>query len=70
MGWRARNVKRIFIRGYFMPVIAVKPKARLLVPYSYCFRFTDQEDQGIRALTEWAERHQIEVLHKKFIRWL
>lgn len=66
----ACNIKRIFIKGYLMPVIAVKPKAHLLVPYKYCFRFPEQEDQGIRALTEWAERHQIEVVHKKFVRWI
>ncbi|MEK4851435.1 hypothetical protein NST04_16440 [Paenibacillus sp. FSL H7-0756] len=66
----ASAIKRIFIKGYFMPVIAVKPRAYLLVSYKYCFRFPEQEDQGIRALTEWAERHQIEVVHKKFVRWL
>lgn len=64
------NIKRIFIKGYLLPVIAVKPRAYLLVTYKYCFRFPEQEDQGIRALTEWAERHQIEVVHKKFVRWI
>lgn len=66
----ASAIKRIFIKGYFMPVIAVKPRAYLLVTYKYCFRYAEQEDQGIRALTEWAEHHQIEVVHKKFVRWL
>ncbi|MEK4005946.1 hypothetical protein [Paenibacillus sp. FSL H3-0333] len=66
----ASAIKRIFIKGDFIPVIAVKPRANLLVTYKYCFRFAEQEDQGIRALTEWAERHQIEVVHKKFVRWL
>ncbi|WP_342478398.1 hypothetical protein NYE24_07455 [Paenibacillus sp. FSL H7-0350] len=66
----ASTVKRIYIKGYFMPVIAVKPRAYLLVAYKYCFHFPEQEDQGIRALTEWAEHHQIEVVHKKFVRWL
>ncbi|WP_405114372.1 hypothetical protein MHH28_09805 [Paenibacillus sp. FSL K6-1217] len=66
----ASTIKRIFIKGYFMPVIAVKPKGYLLVSYKYCFRFPEQEDQGIRALTEWAEHHQIEVVYKKFVRWM
>lgn len=66
----ACNIKRIFIKGYLLPVIAVKPRANLLVTYKYCFRFPEQEDQGIKVLTEWAERHLIEVVHKKFVRWL
>lgn len=66
----ASTIKCIFIKGYLLPVIAVKPRANLLVTYKYCFRFPEQEDQGIKLLTEWAERHQIEVVHKKFVRWL
>lgn len=66
----AGKVKKIFIKGYFKPVIAVKPKANLLVPYKYCFCFSDKEDQGIKDLKEWADQHQIEVLHKRFTRWL
>ncbi|OMF30176.1 hypothetical protein BK132_08400 [Paenibacillus sp. FSL H8-0259] len=66
----AGKVKKIFIKGYFKPVIAVKPKANLLVPYKYCFCFSDKEDQGIKDLKEWAEQHQIEVFHKRFTRWL
>lgn len=66
----AGKVKKIFIKGYFKPVIAVKPKANLLVPYKYCFCFSDKEDQGIKDLKEWAEQHQIEVLHRRFTRWL
>ncbi|AIQ42189.1 hypothetical protein MKZ24_17975 [Paenibacillus sp. FSL R7-0297] len=66
----AGKVKKIFIKGYFKPVIAVKPKANLLVPYKYCFCFADKEDQGIKDLKDWAEQHQIKVLHKRFTRWL
>lgn len=66
----AGKVKKIFIKGYFKPVIAVKPKANLLVPYKYCFCFSDKEDQGIKDLKEWADQHQIEVLLKRFTRWL
>lgn len=67
---QAGKVKKIFIKGYFKPVIAVKPKANLLVPYKYCFCFSAKEDQGIEDLKEWADQHQIEVLHKRFTRWL
>ncbi|KHL96849.1 hypothetical protein QW71_04255 [Paenibacillus sp. IHB B 3415] len=66
----AGKVKKIFIKGYFKPVIAIKPKANMLVPYKYCFCFSDKEDQGIKDLKEWADLHQIEVLHKRFTRWL
>lgn len=66
----AGNIKMIFIKGYFKPVIGVKPKDHLLVPYKYCFCFSDKEDQGIKDIEKWAEQHQVEVLHKGFKRWL
>ncbi|MFD1905888.1 hypothetical protein ACFTAO_28025 [Paenibacillus rhizoplanae] len=33
----ASTIKRIYIKGYLLPVIAVKPRANLLVTYKYCF---------------------------------
>ncbi|WNS44692.1 hypothetical protein [Paenibacillus sp. MMS20-IR301] len=66
----AERIKRIYVKGYFKPVIAVKPRGRLMVPYKYCFSFADQEDQAIKELKAWAGQHQIEVRGSGFARWL
>ncbi|WP_340024282.1 hypothetical protein MHI24_04020 [Paenibacillus sp. FSL K6-1096] len=64
----ASRVKRIYIKGYFKPVIAIKLKSSLLVQHKHCFCFTGQEDEGIDALQQWADQHQIAVVHRGFAR--
>lgn len=66
----AARVKSIHIKGYFKPVIAIKLKSSLMVHYKHCFCFASQEDQGIEALQQWADQHQIAVVHKGFARWM
>lgn len=66
----AGKIKAILIKGYFNPVIGIKPCGYVFVPYKYCFSFAEQEDQGIKELTEWANQRQIQVAHKRFARWL
>lgn len=66
----AQSIKTIYIRGYFKPLVGVRPVARLFVPFKCCFSFLEQEDKGMKELTEWAERNQIKVLHRTFSRWL
>lgn len=66
----AARVKSIHIKGYFKPVIAIKLKSRLMVQYKHCFCFAAQEDQGIEAFQQWADQHQIAVVHKGFARWM
>lgn len=66
----AARVKSIHIKGYFKPVLAIKLKGNLMVRYKHCFRFASQEDQGIEALQQWADQHQIAVVHKGFARWM
>jgi hypothetical protein len=66
----ADKIKNIFIKGYFQPVIGIKLKGQMLVSYKHNFRFSEQEDQAIRELKEWADQHHIEVLHRRFKRWL
>ncbi|OMF94442.1 hypothetical protein [Paenibacillus sp. FSL R7-0273] len=62
------HIKTVFVRGYFTPVIGIRPKGNVLVPYKNCFRFENVND--IKTLTEWAEQRQIKVAHKNFQRWL
>ncbi len=64
----AGDIKNVFVKGYFMPVIGIRPKGNLLVPYKNCFRL--ENDNYINGLTEWAEQRQIKVSHKRFMRWL
>lgn len=64
----ANNIKTVFVKGYFTPVIGIRPKGKVLVPYKNCFRFED--DRYIKELTKWAEQRQIKVAHKNFSRWL
>lgn len=64
----ADHIKTVFVRGYFKPVIGIRPKGNVLVPYKNCFRFENIND--IKKLTEWAEQRQIKVAHKNFSRWL
>lgn len=64
----ASDIRTVFVRGYFVPVIGIRPKGNLLVPYKNCFRL--ENDNYIKDLTEWAEQKQIKVSHKRFMRWL
>lgn len=66
----AKTIKTIFIKGYFRPVIGIRPKGNIMVPYKLCFRFLEKEDLGIKDLTIWAEQNQIKVANKRFQRWL
>ncbi|MCL6603200.1 MAG: hypothetical protein K6T94_10025 [Paenibacillus sp.] len=66
----AKTIKTIFIKGYFRPVIGIRPKGNIMVPYKLCFRFLEKEDQGIKDLTIWAEQNQIKVANKRFQRWI
>lgn len=66
----ASDIQAIYRKGFFKAVIGIKPKNTLLVPYKFCFSFADEEAYGNSALTEWAEQHHIQVLRKRFKRWI
>lgn len=68
----ANRIKTLYVRGYFKPLVGVKPKDGLFVPYKCCFSFLgqEQEDNGMKALNEWAELNQIKILHRNFSMWL
>ncbi|HEY2491330.1 MAG TPA: hypothetical protein VGI33_00100 [Paenibacillus sp.] len=66
----ATAIKSILIQGYFKPVIGIKPSGKLLVPIRLCFRFNENEDQAILELKQWAERNQVKIYNKSFIRWM
>lgn len=63
---QARNISNIFIDG---KIIGLKPQNNKIVPVNYCFKFIDIE-QGMASLLEWAERNQVEIIRRKFIRWI
>ncbi|MBY0010724.1 hypothetical protein [Paenibacillus typhae] len=64
----ADHIKTVFVKGYFTPVIGIRPKGKVLVPYKNCFRF--KSDNDVKIMTEWAEQRRIKVAHKNFSRWL
>lgn len=68
----AERINDIYIKGYFSPVVGVRPKENKFVPYKLCFNFLSQkdEDELMKKLKAWAERNQIKVSHKNFSRWL
>ncbi|SMF86961.1 hypothetical protein SAMN05661091_3573 [Paenibacillus uliginis N3/975] len=65
------EIKEIRVQGYFSPLIGIIPVGKRITPVSFCFRFIEQEDAAIIALTEWARIHNIKVVtHKRVVRWL
>lgn len=68
----AERINDIYIKGYFSPVVGIRPKVNKFVPYKLCFNFLGQkdEDEVMKQLKAWAERNQINVSHKSFSRWL
>jgi hypothetical protein len=67
----AMNIEVIYVKGYFRPVIGIKPITDTLVPYKLCFSFLeDDEHKAMKQLKAWAEQNQIEVIYKSFSRWL
>lgn len=68
----ADRINDIYIKGYFSPVVGIRPKVNKFVPYKLCFNFLTQkdEDEVMKQLKAWAERNQINVSHKSFSRWL
>ncbi|KAA1181863.1 hypothetical protein NYE25_10380 [Paenibacillus sp. FSL E2-8871] len=72
LGIEAERINDIYIKGYFSPVVGIRPKVNKFVPYKLCFNFLSQkdEDEIMKQLKAWAERNQIKVTHKNFSRWL
>ncbi|WP_340004001.1 hypothetical protein MHH52_18845 [Paenibacillus sp. FSL K6-0276] len=66
----ANRIENIYVKGYFKPVIGIKPVDHKFVPYRLCFSFLDQEYRGMKELTKWAECNQVKLSHKRFMRWL
>lgn len=66
----AKQIKAVMIMGYFKPVIGIKPIENKIVPMDLCFKFLEDEDQGIKEITRWAEQNQIKVSYKHFWRWI
>jgi len=64
------TIEKIMIRGYFIQTIGILPKNKNRVPASFCFKFTGNEEDGIKELTEWANLRKIEVVKENFKSWI
>jgi hypothetical protein len=67
---QAQEIKVIMKMGYFSPVIGIKPHGKKAVPVKLCFRFSENEDQGIADLKRWAALNEIKMVNKDFMTWL
>ncbi|OMC73589.1 hypothetical protein BK121_12130 [Paenibacillus odorifer] len=67
---QANQIENIYVKGYFIPVIGIKPVDHRFPPYRLCFSFLDEEYKGMKELTAWAESNQIKLSKKRFMRWL
>lgn len=65
-----KQIKDIYVKGYFKPEIGIKLVDSTFVPYRLCFSFVDLEYKGMKELTAWAERNQIKLSNKRYMRWL
>jgi hypothetical protein len=66
----AKEINVILKRGYFRPVIGIKPHGKHLVPIRMCFRFSEDEDEGIADLVKWAETNDVKLVNKSFMTWI
>lgn len=67
---RAEDIKVILTEGYFKPVIGILPQGRKLTPVDMVFRFSEDEDNGIADLKEWAQRNQVKMVNKTIKTWI
>lgn len=61
---QANQIENIYVKGYFIPVIGIKPVDHKSPPYRLCFSFLDEEYKGMKELTAWAESNQIKLSKK------
>lgn len=59
---KASDIKEIRVHGYFKPIIAIVSVGKRSNPVDLCFRFIEQEDAAIKALTDWARTHNIKIV--------
>lgn len=67
---QAEDIRVIMIRGYFSPLIGIKPYGKRIVPVPFCFRFARDQDHGHDDLIKWAKDNEVKLVYKRFIRWL
>lgn len=65
---KASDIKEIRVQGYFKPIIGIVPMGKRINPPDLCFRFIEQEDTAIKALTDWAKSHNIKIVTNKNVR--
>ncbi|MFE5319415.1 hypothetical protein ACFQ88_11980 [Paenibacillus sp. NPDC056579] len=67
---QAEDIKVIMRMGYFKPTIGIKPHGVSIVPIRMCFRFANDEKAGITELVNWAEKNNVAMVHRSFVRWI
>lgn len=63
----AEKVSKVYIMGYFKPVIGIQRIRTIMVPYGLSFRFIEEENQGLKEIITWAKQNQIKVSYKRFM---
>ncbi|NBC67772.1 hypothetical protein [Paenibacillus sacheonensis] len=66
----ANEISVIMKRGYFRPVIGIKPYGNYFVPLQLCFRFSEDEDKGMADMVKWAAANDVKLVHKSFQTWI
>ncbi|OPH62110.1 hypothetical protein BC351_02410 [Paenibacillus ferrarius] len=67
---QAKKIKVIMKMGYFKSIIGIKPYGRSIVPSNMCFRFSKEEEIGIADISNWAQKNNVEIVNKSFLRWI
>ncbi|RJE90282.1 hypothetical protein D3P07_08745 [Paenibacillus sp. 1011MAR3C5] len=63
------DIEEIIVQGNFNPSIGIVPRGKRFVPTYLCFAFREHDD-GIQALKEWANLHQVEVKAGSYRTWI
>ncbi|MCG7407855.1 hypothetical protein MH117_10525 [Paenibacillus sp. ACRRX] len=70
VAYKASEIRDVIIMGRHKPSIGVKLIGKSFVPMNLCFNFTEGEQEGISAIRDWAERHQVKLRQSFFIKWI
>lgn len=65
---KIEEIREIRTNGYWRPIIGVIPKGKRIVPLHLCFRFTQNRDEALRELSDWARDNQIKISNGHFMR--
>ncbi|WP_046226512.1 hypothetical protein [Paenibacillus dauci] len=67
---KSADIQQIWLNGYERPLVGIQSRGRRILPSSHCFVFTGDEEISLEQLSEWAGKHDIQVVNKPFLRWI